>query len=84
MTPPQDFDVTLASCLELPEPDPDAAPLAEALERAGLRSTVMAWDDPGADWSRGRLTVLRSTWNYPHDRERFLRWAEGVDRTSRL
>lgn len=83
-TPLQDFDVTLASCLELPEPDPDAAPLAEALDRAGLRSTVVAWDDPRADWSRAGLTVLRSTWNYPQDRERFLRWAEEVGRVSAL
>jgi len=79
-----DLDVALASCLELPEPDPDAAPLAQALGRAGLRASVMAWDDPAADWSRARLAVLRSTWNYPLDRARFLGWAEGVDRVSRL
>ena len=79
-----DLDVALASCLDLPEPDPDAAPLAAALDRAGLRSAVMAWDDSSADWSRARVTVLRSTWNYPLDRPAFLRWAEGVDRVSRL
>ena len=84
MTSTRDLDVALASCRELPEPDPDAAPLAGALERAGLRSAVMAWDDPAADWSRARVTVLRSTWNYPHDRPGFLRWAAGVDRVSHL
>ena len=29
-----EFDVTLVSCMRLPEPDPDAAPLAEALTAA--------------------------------------------------
>jgi hypothetical protein len=84
MMPAQDLDVALASCLDLPEPDPDAALLAAALERAGLRSEVLAWDDPAADWSRARVTVLRSTWNYPLDHRGFLRWAERVDRVSRL
>ena len=77
-------DVALASCRELPEPDPDAAPLSRALSRAGLSARVMAWDDPAEDWSRARLTVLRSTWNYPLDREGFLGWAERAAGVSEL
>ena len=78
------IDVALASCLSLPEPDPDAAPLSRALAAAGLAAEVLAWDDPAADWSRARLVVLRSTWNYARDRERFLEWAERVSRASEL
>jgi len=69
------MDVALVSCLELPEPDPDAAPLAAALEAAGIEARVRAWDDPDVDWSAARLTVLRSTWNYPRHAEAFLEWA---------
>jgi glutathione synthase/RimK-type ligase-like ATP-grasp enzyme len=44
----------------------------------------MAWDDPGADWSRARLTVLRSTWNYPRHPEAFLAWAAAAASCSTL
>jgi hypothetical protein len=74
MTP----DVALASCAVLPEPDPDAAPLAAALAATGLAVETLAWDDPAVDWSLPRLAVLRSTWNYYVDRDRFLAWAAQI------
>jgi len=80
----QSLDIALVTCRELPEPDPDAAPLALALERAGVAAQVLAWDDPSVDWSRARLTVLRSTWNYPAQRDAFLGWAERVSAVSEL
>jgi hypothetical protein len=81
---PRGLDVALASCRELPEPDPDAAPLARALDAAGVAAEVLAWDDPAAEWSRARLTVLRSTWNYPSRHEAFLAWAARVATVSDL
>jgi glutathione synthase/RimK-type ligase-like ATP-grasp enzyme len=39
------------------------------------------WDDPSVDWSAG-LTVLRSTWDYTHDRARFLDWVRGLPRVA--
>jgi len=71
-------DVTLVSCLTLPEPDPDAEPLARALAAAGLDSCVQAWDDPEADWSVAPVTFFRSSWNYPLHYRAFLCWAEEV------
>jgi hypothetical protein len=76
--PTRDLDVALVSCVELPEPDPDAAPLARALAEAGVAAETVAWDDAGADWSRARIALLRSTWNYPTRRKAFLDWAEHV------
>jgi hypothetical protein len=78
------MDVALASCADLPEPDLDAAPLAAAFAEAGIASEVLAWDDPGEDWSRASLTLLRSTWNYPEHREAFLEWAGRVAAESTL
>lgn len=78
------MDVALASCRRLPEPDPDAAPLVAALADAGIDARVLAWDDPAADWDAARLTVLRSTWNYPLQPERFFDWATAVSRVSTL
>jgi hypothetical protein len=68
------IDVALASCSQLPKPDRDAAPLLEALRAAGLRAEVLAWDDPAADFSSARATILRATWNYARQPERFAEW----------
>ncbi len=77
-------DVALVSCRRLPEPDPDAEPLARALERAGLEARVLAWEDPQADWASAAVAFIRSTWNYPQHYEEFLRWAGAAARVTRL
>jgi glutathione synthase/RimK-type ligase-like ATP-grasp enzyme len=71
-------DLALASCAAPPEPDVDEPVLCAALARAGIRAQVLAWDDPAAPFAEARLTVLRSTWNYPHRPDDFLRWAEAL------
>jgi len=70
------MDVALATCHVLPEPDIDEAPTLAALRAAGIRAEAVAWDDPQADFSAARMTVLRATWNYPEHPERFLAWLE--------
>jgi hypothetical protein len=74
------LDVAIASCLVLPEPDPDEAPLTEALRSEGLSVETLGWDDASADFSRARVTLLRSTWNYPEAPEAF---ASFIDRTAK-
>jgi glutathione synthase/RimK-type ligase-like ATP-grasp enzyme len=76
------LDVALASCVTLPEPDADMAPLLEALRGAGLAAEALGWDDPAAepDFAGARLVLLRSTWNYSLRPREFLEW---VDRTAR-
>lgn len=78
------MDVALVSCLTLPEPDRDMAPLRAALDAAGITSAVLAWDDPAVDWSAPRLALLRATWNYPLARGAFLDWAARVAAVTRL
>ncbi len=73
------IDVALVSCVTLPEPDADQAPLLAALRAEGLSAEVLAWDDPAADFSRARLTLLRSPWNYSMQPDAFLAW---IDRTA--
>jgi hypothetical protein len=70
------MDVALATCRVLPEPDTDEAPTLAALRAAGVDAGTLAWDDPAADFSVARLTVLRATWNYPEDPRGFLAWVE--------
>ena len=70
------LDVALATCLELPEPDADLAPLLAALLAVGLRAEALAWDDRRAEFTSARMTLLRSTWNYPEHPAEFLAWVE--------
>ena len=48
------FDVALASCAVLPEPDPDQALLEAALARRGLRAATLAW---GLVWAAGNAVA---------------------------
>jgi glutathione synthase/RimK-type ligase-like ATP-grasp enzyme len=73
------LDVALATCVNCPEPDNDLAPLLDALRAAGLSAEAIGWDDLGADFGQARMTLIRSTWNYSLEPQRFLAW---VDRTA--
>jgi glutathione synthase/RimK-type ligase-like ATP-grasp enzyme len=69
-------DLRIATCVALPEPDVDQAPLAAALAAAGLSAALVGWDDPAADWDAPIPTLLRSTWNYPVAPDAFLAWVD--------
>ena len=73
---PPSLDVRIATCLALPEADPDEAALAAALAAAGLHAALVAWDDPAADWDAPIATLLRSPWNYPLAPIAFLAWID--------
>jgi hypothetical protein len=68
----------VATCVSLPEPDVDAAPLASALASAGFDATLVAWDDPTVDWDAPVPTIVRSTWNYALAVDAFLAWIDRV------
>jgi glutathione synthase/RimK-type ligase-like ATP-grasp enzyme len=70
--------VALATCAELPEGDPDDAPLVAALSARSFDVSWRRWDDPGVDWSSFDLVVIRSTWDYQWRRDEFLAWASAV------
>jgi hypothetical protein len=42
------------------------------------------WSDPSFDWSRPRLCVIRSTWDYHERHAEFMVWAERAASVSRL
>lgn len=68
----------IATCQTLPELDPDAVPLAEALTRAGVAYDLLAWEDPAIDWTTPAPTLIRSTWNYALEVARYLAWIDQV------
>jgi glutathione synthase/RimK-type ligase-like ATP-grasp enzyme len=69
--------VLLATCAELPDGDEDGAVLLNALAAHGVSARWAVWTDVAVDWSAG-LVVLRSTWDYTHDRAAFLRWVDAL------
>jgi hypothetical protein len=71
--------VLLATCADLPDGDEDAEILLAALRTAGVEARWAVWTDRAVDWSTGP-TVLRSTWDYTHDRNRFLDWVRSLPR----
>ncbi len=72
--------IALATCAELPVLAEDDPLLLDALVARGACAEAAVWDDPDVDWSAYDLVVLRSTWDYAPQRERFLAWTRSVPR----
>ncbi|MEY3465291.1 MAG: hypothetical protein RL603_889, partial [Pseudomonadota bacterium] len=72
----------IATCRPLPEPDPDEALLLTALEAVGVEARMVAWNDPDA-WQGGDA-LIRSTWDYVHHLDQFLKWIDRVAALGRL
>jgi hypothetical protein len=69
--------VLLATCAAFPHGDEDAAILDAALAERAVDARWAAWTDPDVDWSAG-LVVLRSTWDYTHNRSGYLNWVKDL------
>ena len=68
------LDVALVTGGDMPEVDVDEAMLVDALADRGLGVRVVAWNDPGFDWSIARMAVVRSTWDYHQRLDEFENW----------
>jgi len=49
------------------------------LARRGIHVDTIPWDRPGVDWRQYALVVIRSTWDYQHSAEAFLRVLEAIE-----
>lgn len=72
------LDVSLITYAGMPRLCSDDMLLVDALEERGLRVRIVVWDDPSIDWSATPLSVIRSTWDYFHKPDAFLRWLRDV------
>ena len=68
--------LALVSASVAREQDEDLAPLVAALQARGLHPEVVDWHDSAVDWSRYRLALLRSTWDYTARLGEFLEWVD--------
>jgi glutathione synthase/RimK-type ligase-like ATP-grasp enzyme len=72
--------VALATCDAARHLTNDDRPLIAALADQGIDAEAAVWNDPGVDWSKYDLVVVRSTWDYVAQRDEFLAWAESIPR----
>ena len=75
--------IALATCAEHPGLSADDRLLLPALARRGCRAVPALWDDPRQRWQEYDAVVLRSTWDYHHRLEEFLRWVDRLEREAR-
>jgi len=76
--------IALVTAREARVLDEDLPPLVEALQSLGVHVDTPCWDDPQIDWTRYRVAVLRSTWDYADRVDQFLAWADRAARETRL
>lgn len=63
------------------EPDltADDTLAAVALSRLGHLVSTAPWDSPVVNWREHDVAVLRSTWNYHHALDAFMRWLDALE-----
>jgi glutathione synthase/RimK-type ligase-like ATP-grasp enzyme len=77
------ISIALVTATAMPKPDLESHLLLEPLERRGVSTSLVPWDS-AFDWALTDLVVIRTTWDYIHRLDEFLRWADAVDSVTRL
>lgn len=68
------YDFTFVTYSELPNLDPDDVLVRKELEKRGMRVQAAIWNDEDVDWSKSGICVVRSTWDYHLQPEKFVQW----------
>jgi hypothetical protein len=76
--------VHLVTAAHLPDLAPDDQELLHALDRLGLQTEVVVWDDTAVDWAAAPVTVVRSVFDYHLRREEFIFWVNRVESLTSL
>ena len=79
-------DVFLVSCDFIEELgiDTETSILREALEKRGINTSLVTWEDESADWEEASLAINRIVTTYMFHPEEFLDWAKKVEKTTPL
>ena len=70
---PRDFNwrVAFVTSQRLPEIHDDDRLVAGALRRRWFNVTAAIWNDPDVEWTRFASVVIRATWDYHLDQNRY-------------
>ncbi len=66
--------LAIATCAELSGLDGEGRLLLGRLRAAGVEAEPEVWDDPSVSWDDYDRVLLRSTWDYPSNPEKFAAW----------
>lgn len=69
--------IAIATFQDMPPDLGDDANVAAALAERGAAAERIPWD-ADVEWARFDLVVIRSTWDYDHHHERFVKWADSI------
>jgi hypothetical protein len=70
--------VAFATSSALPDSTEDDRSAIRELAGRGVQAVPTVWDDPSASWSDFSAVIIRSTWDYCKDRQRFLHWVDRI------
>jgi glutathione synthase/RimK-type ligase-like ATP-grasp enzyme len=76
--------IAIASCTGYDGYKTDEDLLREALGKRGCEAVSVPWDEDGVDWSAFDLCLIKSTWDYTRNHDRFLAWTRQVEATTPL
>ena len=76
--------VFLVSCTAIGEGDTESIYLKNALQKRGIESSIVFWDDPNVNWAQSSLAISRTTSNYAFNPKPFFDWAKKVETTTPL
>lgn len=66
--------IGLVTCAKLPQLSADDQPLIAELSALGVPAAPVVWNDPGVQWERFAMLVLRSAWDYHLHAAAFVDW----------
>jgi len=72
--------IGLLTCVDFPNLSASDSHLINPLKDVGIEGVPIPWDSPKAEWRDYETLVIRSTWNYQHKLDEFLKWIQEVDR----
>ncbi|WP_114951698.1 ATP-grasp domain-containing protein [Sphingosinicella terrae] len=77
-------DVAIATSSDYPELGPFDRGFVAALADVGVSAEPAVWSDAAGAWRSAKAVVIRSTWDSHIAPDRFLAWADEVERTRLL
>lgn len=87
-------DITLVTCKKYFQPrkvndyilniQKEENLIRDALQNNGLRVDVAYWDDVNYDWSKTKIALIRTTWDYYQHISKFISWIDKVSEQTTL
>ena len=87
-------DITLVTCKKYFQPrkvndyilniQKEENLIRDALQNNGLRVDVAYWDDVNYDWSKTKIALIRTTWDYYQNISQFISWIDNVSEQTTL